>query len=36
MNSREGEITNPNYLRINNTELAPKQVATMIKERFNL
>lgn len=34
MNSRVGEITDQNYIRINNTELSPEQVAVIIKERF--
>lgn len=36
LNSREGEINNPNYIRINNTALSPDKVALMIKERFSL
>ncbi len=36
MNSREGEITNPNYIRVNNTHLEAAEVAAMIKENFNL
>lgn len=34
--SREGEIPFPNYLRIDNTNLAPDAVAKMIREHFNL
>lgn len=36
LNSNEGEIENPNYIRINNTDLSSGEVAEMIKERFNL
>jgi hypothetical protein len=36
LNSREGEITEPNYIRINNTDVSPDKVALVIKERFNL
>lgn len=36
MNSTEGEIKHEKYIRINNIELTPKKVATMIKERFSL
>jgi hypothetical protein len=35
-NSLEGEITEKNYLRINNTNLEPVVVAQKIKERFSL
>lgn len=35
-NSREGEVTNLNYLRIKNTDIAPDEVASMIKEKFIL
>ena len=34
--SREGELTFPNYLRIDNTNLEPDAVARMIKEHFSL
>jgi len=34
--SREGEIPFPNYMKIDNTHLAPEIVARMIKERFHL
>lgn len=34
--SDEGEIPFENYLRIDNTSLAPDVVAKMIKEKFNL
>jgi len=36
LNSVEGEITRENYIRINNTSLSAEEVATIIKERFNL
>ena len=36
LNSNEGEIDSPNYIRINNTDLSPEEVAKMIKERFSL
>ena len=36
LNSREGEIKESNYLRINNTDLSPKKVAQKIKHRFDL
>lgn len=36
LNSREGEIKNKNYLRINNTDLDPAEVARRIKEEFDL
>lgn len=35
-NSLEGEITEKNYLRINNTNLDPVAVAQKIKEQFSL
>ena len=34
--SNPGEIPFDNYLRIDNTHLAPDEVAKMIKEKFNL
>ena len=34
--SEDGEIPFENYLRIDNTDLAPNVVAKMIKERFDL
>ncbi|MDR0269971.1 AAA family ATPase [Paenibacillus sp.] len=34
LNSSEGEIKHPHYLRINNTNLSPEMVAKMIKEKF--
>lgn len=36
LNSNEGEIESRNYIRINNNDLSPKEVAIKIKERFNL
>lgn len=36
MNSIDGEITDTEYIRINNTELDPDEVAKKIKERFGL
>lgn len=36
LESREGELTFPNYLRIDNTNLEPDAVALMIKEHFSL
>ena len=36
MNSEEGEIKKENYIRINNTNLSPEDVAQMIKERFDI
>ncbi|WP_379138826.1 shikimate kinase [Paenibacillus sp. sgz500958] len=36
LNSHPGEITSANYLKINNTDLAPEVVAKMIKEQFSL
>lgn len=36
LNSREGEIKSENYMRINNTNLAPEEVAQKIKEKFGL
>lgn len=34
--SKEGEIPFKNYIKIDNTNLEPQEVARMIKERFNL
>ena len=34
--SNEGEIPYENYMKIDNTNLAPEEVAKMIKERFSL
>ena len=36
LESYEGEIPFPNYIKIDNTNLAPEEVAEMIKERFSL
>lgn len=36
LESREGEITFPNYMRIDNSELPPEAVAKMIQEQFSL
>lgn len=36
LNSLPGEITEKNYLRINNTSLSPEIVAEKIKEEFRL
>ena len=36
MNSKEGEIKKDNYIRINNTNLKPEEVANIIKQRFSL
>ena len=36
MNSLPGEVPYKNYLRINNTNLSPEEVASMIKEKFGL
>ena len=36
LESYEGEIPYPNYIKIDNTNLAPDVVAKMIKERFSL
>lgn len=36
MNSYEGEITFPNYMKIDNTNIAPNKVAKMIKDNFSL
>jgi len=34
LNTKEGEFTRPNYLKINNEELEPEEVAVMISEHF--
>lgn len=34
LNSFEGEITRKNYIKINNTNLSPQEVAMIISERF--
>ncbi|PZD97274.1 shikimate kinase [Paenibacillus sambharensis] len=36
LSSYEGEITRSNYVRINNTDMSPEEVARMVKERFLL
>nr|MCR5848279.1 AAA family ATPase [Lachnospiraceae bacterium] len=36
LESREGEIPFPNYIKIDNTNLGPDEVAGMIKKHFNL
>ncbi|MCH5352095.1 MAG: shikimate kinase, partial [Acutalibacter sp.] len=36
LESRDGEIPFENYMKIDNTDLAPEVVAQMIKERFAL
>lgn len=36
LNSFEGEIKRENYIKINNTNLSPVEVAQKVKERFNL
>ncbi|MBO9606358.1 MAG: shikimate kinase [Paenibacillaceae bacterium] len=36
LNSYEGEISKENYLRINNTNLTPEEVAKLIKDKFEL
>ncbi|MBE0451988.1 MAG: hypothetical protein IBX70_14270 [Clostridia bacterium] len=36
LNSSPGEINHPNYLRINNTALAPEEVADQVIEYFDL
>ena len=36
LNSLPGEITYPNYLRINNSNLSAKEVAEQIKQHFQL
>ncbi|MDQ8738701.1 AAA family ATPase [Paenibacillus sp. LHD-38] len=36
LNSYEGEITRKNYIKINNTNLTPVEVANSIKEKFRL
>lgn len=35
LNSDDGEITRENYIRINNTDLEPDEVARIISERFH-
>ena len=36
MNSLEGEITDPHYIRINNTNMSAEDTANLIKETFDL
>lgn len=36
LNSQKGEIKHENYIRINNTDLTPKEVAELITDRFGL
>ncbi len=36
LNSKQGEITHKNYLRIDNTGISPEETARRIKENFNL
>lgn len=36
LNSFDGEIAIKNYMKINNTKLAPVEVASRIKEEFSL
>lgn len=36
VNSDPGEVKEPNYLRINNTEISASEAAQQIKEHFNL
>lgn len=36
LNSFEGEITKENYIKINNSNLSPENVALIIKNKFNL
>lgn len=36
LNSREGEIQKEEYLKINNTDKSPKDVAALIKDKFKL
>ncbi|WP_337099426.1 shikimate kinase [Paenibacillus sp. YIM B09110] len=36
LNSFDGEIARKNYMKINNTKLAPAEVASRIKEEFSL
>lgn len=36
LNSNEGEITRENYIRINNTDLMPDEVAKLIRDKFQL
>ncbi len=36
LNSNEGELNKKNYLKINNTNLNPKEVAILIQQKFSL
>ncbi|WP_409274560.1 AAA family ATPase [Neobacillus sp. SCS-31] len=36
LNSKDGEITKENYLRLNNTNMSALEAASLIKKRFNL
>ncbi|MGM0884052.1 MAG: AAA family ATPase [Bacillota bacterium] len=36
LNSNDGEISKENYIKINNTEMSPEEVAKVIKEIFQL
>jgi hypothetical protein len=36
LNSLEGEINFPNYMKINNTNLRAEEVAELVKGKFNL
>lgn len=36
LNSKDGEIKEKNYMRINNTNLTPEDVAKQIKDNFQL
>ena len=35
MESLPGEITSPNYIRIDNSNMSPEEAARLIKERFD-
>ncbi|WP_404430844.1 AAA family ATPase [Sutcliffiella horikoshii] len=35
LNSMDGEITFPNYIKINNTDMSAKEVARVIKDQFD-
>ena len=36
MNSNDGEVTYENYVKINNTDLTPEEVANIVVEKFSL
>ena len=36
MNSNEGEIKYENYVRIDNSNLSPEEVANIVIKKFNL